>query len=304
MRCIPPIEITDARLTSSTVPEPAVGEVLWDPATSYAVGQRVIRTQTHRIYESVAAGVDAGLPELTDARWVDKGPTLRWAMFDQNRNTPTTATDGLTVVITPGQRVDAIFLGGLVADQAVITMTVAGLGEVYRHTQRLLYRNTTRWSEYYTGGFRNLKSLIRFDLPIYSQGVITITLTRASGPVSVSSLAVGMSVYLGCVQYGAGDDGQNFSRIERDIGGGLLLTPRPNLPISDQVVMVQKENVNRLRDLRADLAGRYAIWSGLDDMTDDGFFEGLLIAGVYRRFKFDFDHPTNAILNLTLEEAA
>ena len=305
MRCIPPVEITDARLTSSTVPEPAANEVPWDSATSYTVGQRVIRTQTHRVYEAAAAGVHAGLPEITPTRWIDVGPTLRWAMFDQNRNTPSTSDSGsMTVVIYPGQRVDSIFLGGLVADEAVITMTVPALGEVYRRTERLLYRSTTRWSEYYTGGFRGRKSLVRFDLPLYSQGVVTVTVTRASGPVSVASLVLGQSVHMGCVQYGATDDGQNFSRIERDPYGGLLLTPRPNLPISDQVVFVEKDNINRLRDLRSDLAGRYAVWSGLDDMSEDGFFEGLLIAGVYRRFQFDFNNPQSAILNLQLEEAA
>ena len=274
MRCIPPVEITDARLTSSTVPEPAANEVPWDSATSYTVGQRVIRTQTHRVYEAAAAGVHAGLPEITPTRWIDVGPTLRWAMFDQNRNTPSTSDSGsMTVVIYPGQRVDSIFLGGLVADEAVITMTVPALGEVYRRTERLLYRSTTRWSEYYTGGFRGRKSLVRFDLPLYSQGVVTVTVTRASGPVSVASLVLGQSVHMGCVQY-------------------------------DQVVFVEKDNINRLRDLRSDLAGRYAVWSGLDDMSEDGFFEGLLIAGVYRRFQFDFNNPQSAILNLQLEEAA
>ena len=66
MIVIPPIAITDSNLVSSTVAEPSAGETAWNAATSYTIGQVVIRTTTHRKYECQIAGVDAGLPENTN----------------------------------------------------------------------------------------------------------------------------------------------------------------------------------------------------------------------------------------------
>lgn len=86
MIVIPPIPITSSVLASSTVAEPSAGEVVWDATTSYAVGDVVIRTTTHRKYECQIAGVDSTIPENAPARWLDIGPTNKWAMFDQNRN--------------------------------------------------------------------------------------------------------------------------------------------------------------------------------------------------------------------------
>jgi len=53
LRLVKPVDITDAMLTSS-VPETDHPE--WLPTTSYAAGARVIKTATHRIYESAAGG--------------------------------------------------------------------------------------------------------------------------------------------------------------------------------------------------------------------------------------------------------
>ena len=48
MRLIEPFKITDAKLTAHSVPEN--DHPVWSAATSYAIGNRVIRAQTHRIY--------------------------------------------------------------------------------------------------------------------------------------------------------------------------------------------------------------------------------------------------------------
>ena len=67
MIVIPPIPITSSVLASSTVAEPSAGEVVWNAATSYAVGDVVIRTTTHRKYECQIAGVDSTTPSSAQA---------------------------------------------------------------------------------------------------------------------------------------------------------------------------------------------------------------------------------------------
>ena len=81
----------ESYITASTVNEPdvyaTVPEEVWNAATNYSVGDQVIRTETHMIYENIQAGVDATLPEVdaaleTPTRWVRLGPTNKFAMFD------------------------------------------------------------------------------------------------------------------------------------------------------------------------------------------------------------------------------
>lgn len=305
MRVIPPLTITDTLLTSSNATEPGPGESAWDAATNYAVDAVVARATTHRLYTCLAAGVDATLPEnaLTGvtSRWLDSGPTNQWAMFDTGRNTATTLASPLTVVITPGKRLNSLALMGLVADVATVTVTVAGL-VVFTRTVNLVLRNTATWSGYFFGEFTSQSSLVMFDLPPYVGGVITVTLSRASSDVSCGALVVGNSIYLGGVQYNAVDGALNFSTIERDTFGNAKLIPRRTVPKTDQTLWAEKTLVNTLRDVRKTLNAVPALWSGLDDLNSDDYFDSLLILGIYKEFSINLAHPTVAIVTLQLEE--
>ena len=300
MNVIPPIEITTALLTSSTAAEPGPGETAWNAATNYSIGTRAIRTGTHRVYEALAAGVDAGLPEDTPARWLDVGPTNRFAMFDLERNSATVVASPLTVVITPGQRVNSIALIGVVAQSVTIEMTV-GATTVYTYTEDLTTRLTLGWYDYFFGTFGSSPTVIRFDLPPFTGGVITVTLT-GSGNVQCGALALGTAVYLGKVQANPRSDALNFSRIERDDFGNTTLVPRRSVPKTNQVLLTEKGRIDKLGELRKALNAVPAVWSGLDDMTTDGYFESLLVLGIYKQFAFDLSHPQHAVVTLELEE--
>lgn len=301
MKVIPPITITSALLTSSTAAEPGPGETAWNAATNYTVGQRAVRTTTHRVYEAVVAGVDSGLPENTPARWLDVGPTNRYAMFDLARNSATAAVGTLTVVIAPGKRCNAIALLGLVADHVDISMTV-GASTVYSYSEDLSTRTTTGWYEYFYGEFGSRPSVVRFDLPPYASAVITVTMTISTGNVQCGALCLGTAVDLGCVEINPRSDALNFSRIERDGFGNATLVPRRTVPKTTQTLLVEKGRVNKLVDVRTALNAVPAVWSGLDDATGDGYFDALLILGIYKQFSIDMSYDAHAVATLELEE--
>lgn len=301
MRVIPPLTITDALLTSSTAAEPGPGETAWAAATNYTVGTRAVRSTTHRVYEALVAGADAGLPENTPTRWLDVGPTNQYAMFDLARNSATIEPSTLTVVITPGRRVNAIALLGLLASQVDITMTV-GATVVYSYSQDLTTRVTGGWYDYFFGEFGTLPSVIRFDLPPFTAAVITVTLTATTGNVRCGALAVGTAVDLGTTEINPRSDALNFSRIERDGFGNATLVPRRSLPKTTQQLWVDKGRVNKLIEVRTALNAVPAIWSGLDDAGDDGYFDALLILGIYKQFAIDLAHHSQAVVTLELEE--
>ena len=300
MKVIPPIAITSALLTSSTAAEPGPGETAWNSTTNYTVGQRAIRATTHRVYEAVVAGVDSGLPENTPARWLDVGPTNRYAMFDLARNSATAAAGTLTVVIAPGKRINAIALIGLVAEHVDITMTV-GATTVYSYSQNLATRDTSGWTDYFFGEFGSLPTVIRFDLPPYASAVLTVTLTSATGIVQCGALCIGSAVDLGRVQANPRSDALNFSRIDRDSFGNATLVPRRTVPKTTQTLLVEKQRVNRLLDVREALNAVPAVWSGLDDVAG-GYFDALLILGIYKQFSIDMSYDAHAVATLELEE--
>jgi hypothetical protein len=384
MRALPPLTITDAILTSSTAPEPGVGEAAWSAGTSYGIGDRailgapsstvtisiaspgvvtwannglpngtpVVLTTTgslptgltagviyyvvnratgsfqlsatidgapivttgsdsgthtatasiHRVYESQTASNTGNRPAIdaTGTNWIDVGPTNRWAMFDLERNTGTTVASPLTVVITPGQRIDSIGLVGLVADTVSITVKV-GASTVYSYTDDLLSRLTVGWYTYFFGPFRYQQEVALFDLPPYTNAVITVTLTRASGNVTCGGLVIGQNVYLGETLQGAEREGLNFSKVDRDEFGNSSLVPRRSVPRKSGQIRCKKSNVPRILALIESLNAVVALWSGLDDQ-DSGYFPALLILGFYKKLSINMDQPNDAIITFEIEE--
>ena len=301
MRAIPPITITDALLTSSTVAEPAAGETAWNAATPYLVGDEAIRTSTHRIYERLVAGTTATAPESDTTNWLDIGPTNRLSMFDTLRNSATTAATTMTIVVTPGQRVDSIALMGVVGETATISMTSGG-PVVYTVTDNLVLRNTLSWTNYFFGAFKYSGSTVHFDLPPYSNGIITVTISRSSGTVSCGAMVLGQSVYMGQVLSQAKSEALNFSSVTRDAFGNATLVPRRTVPATNSTLHITNDMVDTLRDLRALGNATPLVWSGLDDSTENPCFDSLLVLGIYKEFSIAMENTGYGSVQLSLEE--
>lgn len=296
-------------LTSTTVAEPdttrSPPEALWVAATSYTVGQQVIRTTTHMIYENILAGVNATLPETdaalaTPTRWVRKGATNRYAMLDTIRNSKTTTASPLTVVLTPGVRIDSIGLVGMSADSVTISMTSGG-PSVYSVTKSLSTREILNWYDYFFDPFTIAPSVAYFNLPPYTNGIVTITLTGTTS-VALGAVVIGSQTYVGQIQYNSVSDEQNFSRIDRLFDGTASLLQRRSIPKIKASVFCEKNNTNRIRTLRTKLNAVPAFWSGLDGLNTDGYFEALLIVGIYKQFEIDITSPAHTIVNIEIEE--
>lgn len=274
--------------------------------TSGGSGTHTGNAYIHRVYESLQASNTGHHPLLAASStwWIDVGPTNKWAMFDLSRNTQSSIASPLTVVITPGQRVNSIALLGLIANNYSITATsVSGGGSVYSASGALATRIVTDWYDYFFQTFTTLPNIIKFDIPPYSDIIITITLTTSTAGVNVQcgSCVLGTNINLGTTQYQAVSDVINFSTIDRDIFGNATLVPRRNVPKTVQKVFSNKTLIRKITALRDSLNASPAVWSGLDDITDD-MADALLILGIYKTFSINLDQPTAAIIDLELEE--
>lgn len=288
---------------------PNVSPLDWDPVgfieAAYNSGTTYGAADTasylHRIYQSLQASNIGHTPLTSPTWWTDVGATNTWRMFDILRNTQTVNASPLVVVLTPGVRVDSIALLGLTADAVQISMTSSPFGTVYDQTVSLVTRIIANWYDYFFLPFYSKLATAKFDLPPYSNGIITITITRASGNVGCGSLVLGTSVYLGKARYNAQNDTLNFSTVDRDAFGNSILVPRRNVPKTIQQTEATSASVNLLRAVRDILNAVPAVWSGLDDSGAE-YFEALLILGFYRKFSIDLSYPRNAMINIELEE--
>lgn len=351
MNVIPPLEITAAHLTSTTVVEvapaayaagtsyalnatasvagaaglitvykslqaanvghtPASSPTWWSNigttyqaysgAATYALGDRVLDAANHLIYESSAAG-NVGQALSNTTKWFPVGPSNTYAMFDLKRNTSTVVPGSLTVVITPGERVNALMLSAMVANAASINVTSGGVSK-WSKVYDLNTRIVTDWYDYYFAPFETQPSIIEFNLPPYSDAVITITLSVTSGNVECGGFAIGTALFIGDVQYEAESDVLNFSTVERDFAGGTSqMIQRRNVPKTVQSIFVDKSLINKVRAFRDAYGGKPAVYAGLI-ISSDGYFESMLIVGFYKRFSINLKHPTKAIISLEVEE--
>lgn len=225
-QALAPIAITDSMLTACAVAEPdtslASPEVLWNPATSYAIGSEVIRTQTHRVYTSLEAGVDAGLPESTPLRWKDTRPTNKWAAFDVYRNTAIKKNGTLTMTVKPGIFTDMHFFG-LVGESIRIVCKNAISGATYfdqTYGLSIFLSGDLEW-EFWFGTPRQQDSLRVSGLyPQEAQIEITLTPSVATGWAQIGIWAIGVFNDLGIPEKGFKASPVDYSRINLDAATG------------------------------------------------------------------------------------
>jgi len=205
-------------------------------------------------------------------------------------------------VFTAGKRINAIGLKGMKANAYSLSVSsVAGGGTVYSDSGSLNTRDTATWSDYFFGEFGTIPSLAYFDVPPFTDNIVTITLTSTSSPVQVGAVVYGTFVYIGRTIQATSSDILNFSTISRDLDGNAILEPRRNVPKSRQQVLCPKTNVNKVIKLRDDLNATPALWYGLADSAD-GYFDAVSILGIYKAFEINTDTPLDAIVSLELEE--
>lgn len=236
MNIIIPTPITAAMIgAGTTIAEPSASETAWASATAYAVGDVRIRATTHRKYKCAVAHTSAAtpLPEDDPTRWLDIGPTDRWAPFDRYTNTRASTVTSLTYVLNPGY-VNALALYGLIGAQYSITIKDAPAGATIYSKTGFLTQDPQGWYEYLFMAQPAVDKLVLQNLPIRPTAEITITITAAAGqPVGAGMIVVGDFVPLvgdtaefGGVQYGASAEPVTYSYINTDEYGNTTIVRR------------------------------------------------------------------------------
>lgn len=297
MNVIVPIEITPARLFSSTAAEPGPGEVAWSASTAYVVGDQCYSPTTHRRFQAAVAhtnrnpDTDAVFP----AAWGDIGPTNKWAAFDNVRSTQTVAEDTLTMVIKPGF-FNSLYLGGLLGARLAVTVRSAPAGPViYSYDKALDSSRPGDWGQYYFGGFRPQTDFVAFNIEPYNAAEVTITITGV-GPVKVGVVALGNLRLLGQSQYGAQSKINSFSRITTDDFGNTKFSRRRSARDISATAWLKLVDAPGVEDALDDLRDVPAVWIA----TDLPLYKGLRTFGIGSG-GISYDHPNDCFLTIDVK---
>lgn len=294
MKLIRPTSITDAMLTSSTAPENDYAA--WAAGTAYVTGNRVILAATHRRYEALAASTGIN-PSTDPTKWLDLGPTNRWAMFDARVGTATTRAASLQAVLAPGA-IDAVALIDTDAESATVTLTAGGVTN-YTQTQTFNIGGVAidNWFSWFFEPIGRRTTLLFLDVPVYANGVVTVTIARdnPADTVSCGTLLVGRQLSLGDTEHGADIGIIDYSRKETDQFGVISVVERAFAKRMTARVVMATDSVDVIHRALASLRATPVLWIGSES------FESLTVYGFYKEFSIDLAYPTVSYCSLTIE---
>lgn len=307
MKVIVPFAITNATLSSCSIPEPDTASgadpALWVSGGSYASGNLVSRIETHGVYRHTDVGGGAHShttpPEDDPDHWAYVRPTNRWSPFDEVIGTAATSVTSMTYVIEPGQVVSSLAFFELVANSVTIEVTDGSTPPpVYSETFNLDETELLDWYGYFFTPITTRQALVVNDLPPYASATITITITGV-GPVSVGNMVMGIDYAIGSTGYSGASAGiRDYSKKVVDEETGYVRVERRRFAKTMRARFILSEDaVNFVHRLLSDLRSTPAVWIG----DNDAGLEPLIVYGFYKDFQLDLEQRKISYYSLEIE---
>lgn len=262
MHVLMPLTITDAMLAADPVPEPDTGEALWNAASIYAVGDRVVSDAVHAIYECVQAvnPASATRPENDATHWLYYRPSNKWATFDNYSSTATVKAGADLVRVIKTGFINAAAIYGAHGTQINVLYKDQPGGTVLRNEMVDLIEVPADEYEYCFGAIENRTRHLVTGLPPYPDGELTITVTQLDGKAEIGLIALGdlrpLSVSgRGGTEFGASAEPVDYSYIKTESDGTTTIVKRnaaTNMRAS--VVLAESDTAGALRALQAVLS--------------------------------------------------
>lgn len=293
MKVISPITITGGMINSSNAVETYSN---YSSATSYAVGARVV--YGNFVYESLISSNLNNQPDISQTRWLEIGPSNKWAMFDSKISTQTTRATPLTVVISPSTITNSLALLNMQATSVVITITDGISGpEIYNRTVDLNDTAILDWYMYFFEPYDFRKDVVLTDIPPYSTAVITVSVVNTGATSAVGNLLLGNIIELGSTQYGAGVGIRDYSIKETDEFGNTTFLVRAFSKRMQAQIFLDNSSLNYVMRALTNLRAVPAVWIG----SESSELEPLIVYGFYRDFNIDIPYPNNSLCSIEIE---
>ena len=249
------------------------------------------------VHTATAGGNYNKLPSsyLTGATpyWIDVAPTNRWAMFDQETSTITTIASPLTVVLSAGL-FNSLAMIELAGTAYSVDLTVDAVN-VYSRSGSLDGTIIVDWYQYFFEEFSTVGSVVFTDVPAYSTGVLTVSIT--GGTVSCGGLILGTNYYIGDTESGASAGIIDYSIKSTNTFGATTILKRKYSKRSNLKMLLDNSTLNKTYNVLADVRSTPCIWIG----DDDGTLSPFTIFGFYRDFNIDVAYSNISYCTLEIE---
>jgi hypothetical protein len=242
----------------------AVTEPPYAVATTYAKGDLVLDPSTMNVYESlVAANLGNALSEAT--KWLPKGPTNRWAMFDDYNNTQTSAVNEVVTVLSPKAVAQGFYVGNV--DGTEITVVVQDLleGVVYTQTKSLVVSDSA--SSFFNWCFKRIRKkrfAVNIDLPVYANAIVTIRIRNDGGTARCGMCVVGVLSDIGLTEWGVAPEIKDYSTSLFNFDGTSKRTKRPWAKRLSVDVILKNESLDSVMELLASYCQVPVVWIGIE----------------------------------------
>jgi len=300
---IEPVEVTDAVLTVSSTPEddyPAWGD---SPSGDLDIGVRVITPSTHQVWES-AIDNNATDPLNPAAGheddWLLVGSTNRWKMFDQSPQSQTVEADTLSVVLTPGEYVNALALLEVDAASVTVQQHIEVTGEIYSETFDMISdEGILDYEPYFFWPVERKTELYINDLKPYAEATLTVTFDSASGEdVKCGVCVLGREITLGNTSWGPRVGIEDYSIKQVDDFGQASVLERAYNRTGDFTLILTPAQVDSAHRRLSALRATPVVWVGDPD------YGSTLIFGFVNDFAVEIAGPTVSYANLSIKGLA
>jgi len=300
MKVLRPVDVTS--IYASDIAEPDTGESAWNSGTTYAAGNEVYLSSTHRKYRSVQGSNLNHDPATDDGTWwLDIGGTNKWAMFDEYVSTYSQRTSATSFAVTINTGIiDSLFLYGMEGEEAEVVMRDGAGGTiVYSTTLTLQVPKINDWYAYYFEAYRYVPYFVITDLPPYANAHVTLTITSASAMTLKCGMMVPSRSYeIGSTQYGVRAGIRDYSRKTVDEATGFVtLEQRKYAKTLRATVRTDQLKFPEVHAMLEDLRATPVVWIG----DSNGLMEPLTVFGFYKDFYLTVDLPSCGLYTLEVE---
>lgn len=290
-----PLTVTDTMLVSSTVPEN--DHAAWNSGTTYALGDRVILTSTHKIYESLQASNLNKNPTTEPLWWVEVSPTNRWKVFDTSNSTQTKQSTSISYTLAAGVAIDSISILNIsFASSIRIRLVDPTFGTVYDKTTDVSAKiSAPEWWQWFFG-LRVAPTLsVATDLPSFPTANLIIDITGGTD-LAIGVILFGQSRTIGLgIQTGANVGIVDYSRKEANDFGDTVLVQRAFSKRAQFDMTLLADEVDGAVSFLSAIRAVPCLWIGSEK------YEATVLYGYYKTFNILISYPTFSDCSLEIE---
>lgn len=258
-----------------------------------AINTTVAGTGTH----TVRAATTTPSANLTgnSPLWLEISATNRFKMFDDKWGTQTTASNTLTVQVSPGTPIDSLALLNLIGSSVTITCTRSAV-TIYSRTIVLQTDiGVYDWKTYFLAPIVTQDDVVVTDLLPYGDQIISITIVGPS-TVAIGNITMGSKIEIGMLQSSPKVGIVDYSTKTTDVYGNIVVTQRAYSKRFSCTLMVMNSFVDQLASLLAGIRATPVIWVG-----SGSDYSSLIVWGFYKDFEVDIANSLVSYCSLTIE---